>query len=72
MRSPTVPRAVRISTGGVVDGATADEGKALGVDLHEALRLHDTSPALWRLRSGVLMSHGRQPAGILRVALVLR
>ena len=56
--------------GGVVDGTTADDGKALGVDLHEALRLHDTSPALWRLRSGVLMSHGVSLLD-LRVALVL-
>ncbi len=56
--------------GGVVDGETASEGKALGVDLFEVLRQHDTSPALWKLRSGVLMTHGVSLLD-LRVALVM-
>ena len=56
--------------GGMVDGETAAEARALGVDLHEALRLHDTTPCLWRLRSGVLMTHGVSLLD-LRVALVM-
>ena len=43
--------------GGVVDGETVAEAKALGVDVYDAIRRHDTSPALWKLRSGVLASH---------------
>lgn len=56
--------------GGVVDGETADEARALGVDLQAALRLHDTTPCLWRLRSGVLMTHGVSLLD-LRVALIM-
>ena len=43
--------------GGIVDGETLAEAKRAGVDLREALRRHDTSPALWMLGSGVLATH---------------
>jgi glycerate-2-kinase len=39
--------------GAVVDGQTAAEAQAAGVDIREALRRHDTTPALWRLDSGI-------------------
>lgn len=39
--------------GGLVDGWTADAARATGVDIREALHTHDTSPALWRLNSGI-------------------
>jgi glycerate 2-kinase len=43
--------------GGVVDGVTVAEARQAGVDVTESLRRHDTSPALWRLCSGVLATH---------------
>jgi glycerate-2-kinase len=43
--------------GGVVDGQTLADARAAGIDLHESLRRHDTSPALWMLKSGVLATH---------------
>ncbi len=39
--------------GGLVDGETVAEARALGVDIVAALRRHDTSPALWQLKSGI-------------------
>ncbi len=39
--------------GGVVDGFTCQEAAEAGVDVDEALRRHDATPALWRLDSGV-------------------
>jgi glycerate 2-kinase len=39
--------------GAVVDGWTVQEACVAGVDIHEALRRHDTSPILWRLDSGI-------------------
>lgn len=39
--------------GAVVDGETAEEAKAAGIDLWEALRTHSTSEPLWRLGCGV-------------------
>lgn len=39
--------------GGIVDGYTVAEAAAAGVDIRRALKRHDTSPALWRLDSGV-------------------
>jgi len=44
---------IRCLAGGLVDGWTIDEALAAGVDIREALRTHDTSPALWRLNSGI-------------------
>ncbi|MBN1936728.1 MAG: DUF4147 domain-containing protein [Anaerolineae bacterium] len=39
--------------GGVVDGETAAEARAAGIDLAAELKRHNTSPALWKLNSGV-------------------
>ena len=40
--------------GGIVDGKTIDLAKKIGVDIVEALKRHNTSPALWKLNSGVV------------------
>jgi len=40
--------------GGIVDGETAREAKERGVDLVEALKRHNTSPALYALDSGIV------------------
>ena len=40
--------------GGIVDGETIGEALAAGVDIHDVLRRHDSTPALWRLRSGIV------------------
>ncbi len=40
--------------GGIVDGYTLSEAKEKGVDLEEALKRHNTSPALYKLGSGVV------------------
>jgi glycerate 2-kinase len=61
--------AIPCLAGGIVDGETVAEARAAGVDLGEALRRHDTSPALWKLRSGVLATHGVSLLD-LRVALI--
>lgn len=39
--------------GGVVDGFTCQEAADAGIDVGEALRRHDATPALWRLGSGI-------------------
>ena len=39
--------------GGLVDGYTAQEAETAGIDLHAALRRHNTSQALWALDCGV-------------------
>ncbi len=43
--------------GGIVDGYTIQEAQERGVDLAEALRCHNTTPALCALDSGVIASH---------------
>ena len=40
--------------GGIVDGMTRAEAADAGIDLEAALQHHDTTPALWRLDSGVV------------------
>ena len=40
-------------SGGVVDGETLAEAKRAGVDIHDALKRHAASDALWRLKSGI-------------------
>ena len=47
--SETIP----VLDGGIVDGETVAQAKALGVDLVEALKAHNTSPALHKLGCGV-------------------
>ncbi len=50
-------RGVRCLAGGLVDGETAAEARAAGVDIVAELRRHNTSAALWRLKSGIQASH---------------
>jgi glycerate 2-kinase len=45
--------AIRCLSGGVVDGETLAEAKHAGVDIHDALKRHAASDALWRLKSGI-------------------
>ncbi len=40
--------------GGIVDGFTMQEAPCAGVDINDALRRHDTTPALWQLKCGIL------------------
>lgn len=40
-------------SGGVVDGYTAQEAKALGLDLFKAVKTHATSAPLWKMKSGI-------------------
>ncbi|MFH1758124.1 MAG: DUF4147 domain-containing protein [Pseudomonadota bacterium] len=40
--------------GGIVDGRTVESAKKLGVDIVGELKRHNTSPALWRLNSGIV------------------
>ena len=56
--------------GGIVDGATMEEAKQAGVDVDSALRRHDTSPVLWQLKSGALVTHSISLLD-LRVAVVM-
>lgn len=39
--------------GAIVDGETAAEAQAASIDIRDALRRHDATPALWRLGSGI-------------------
>ncbi len=48
---------VPVLGGGIVDGQTAQLARERGVDLWEAQKRHNTSPALWSLDSGVQVSH---------------
>ncbi|MBA7674940.1 D-glycerate 2-kinase [subsurface metagenome] len=40
--------------GGVVDGFTLAEAEEAGINIAEELKKHNTSPALWKLKSGIL------------------
>ena len=40
--------------GGIVDGHTIEVAEKAGVDLAQALKRHNTGPALWKLNSGVV------------------
>ena len=44
--------------GGIVDGLTLQEASAAGVDMVDALKRHDATPALWRLHNGILAEPG--------------
>ena len=44
--------------GGIVDGFTLEEAARAGVDIGDALRRHDATPALRRLASGILAEPG--------------
>ena len=43
--------------GGIVDGETLEEAQAAGVDIHAELRKHNSTPALWKLNSGIVATH---------------
>jgi len=72
---------VRCLAGGIVDGETMARAEAQGLSIHEALRTHATSAALWRLDSGIVaeqnislgdldiaLVEGRNPATTLKIA----
>jgi glycerate-2-kinase len=40
--------------GGIVDGETMKEAQLAGVNIQEELRRHNSTPALWKLRCGVV------------------
>ena len=40
--------------GGIVDGETVEEAKKAGVNIVEELKRHNTSPALWKLKNGII------------------
>jgi glycerate-2-kinase len=40
--------------GGIVDGHIMEEAKEAGVSIVEELKRHNTTPALWKLKSGVV------------------
>jgi len=61
---------IRNLAGGVVDGQTAGEAKALGVDILAELRRHNASPALWRLNSGIAATYNIS-VGDLDVTLIM-
>lgn len=44
--------------GGLTDGETVAEAIAAQVDIHDALKRHDTTLPLWRLKSGIVASPG--------------
>jgi len=56
--------------GGIVDGYTVEEAKSVGVDIRAELQRHSSSPALWRLGSGILTSQNIS-VGDLSVTLVM-
>lgn len=45
-------------SGAVVDGFTASDAKAAGIDLWDALKTHGTSEPLWKLNSAVIAETG--------------
>jgi glycerate-2-kinase len=40
--------------GGIVDGETMEAAASTGIDLREEMKRHNTTPALWELRSGIV------------------
>ncbi len=61
---------IPVLTGGLVDGSTLRRAQELGVDLKDALKRHDTSPALYRLDDGIVAGMAMS-MGDLHVALIL-
>lgn len=45
---------VRVLSGGIVDGYTAEQAERLRVDINKALRTHATADALWKMNSAVV------------------
>ena len=56
--------------GGIVGGETVEEAKKAGVDIIEELKRHNTSPALWKLKNGIIATPNIS-LNDLTVALVL-
>jgi glycerate 2-kinase len=56
--------------GGIVDGQTVAQAKAAGVDIVSNLRRHNTSSALWKLKSGIAATQNIS-LGDLDVALIM-
>jgi glycerate-2-kinase len=57
--------------GGIVDGYTVDEARAVGIDINGELLKHNTSPALWTLKNGIVATPNIS-LNDLTVALVTR
>jgi glycerate-2-kinase len=62
---------IPVLTGGIVDGTTVARAKELGIDLTDALKRHDTSPALWAIGDGIVAIPGMS-MGDLSVTLVFQ
>ncbi|MEX1020761.1 MAG: DUF4147 domain-containing protein [Litorilinea sp.] len=62
---------IPVLAGGLVDGTTAPRAEAGGLDLHDALKRHDTSPALWQLGDGIVTTYGMSMTD-LTVTLILK
>ena len=60
---------IPVLTGGIVDGTTVERAQAIGMDLVDALKRHDTSPALYALGDGVVAIAGMS-MGDLSVTLI--
>ena len=56
--------------GGIVDGETVEEARKAGVNIVEELKRHNTSPALWKLKNGIIASPNIS-LGDLTVVLVM-
>jgi glycerate 2-kinase len=61
---------IPVLTGGIVDSSTLARARELGIDLADALKRHDTSPALYALNDGVVAIMGMS-MGDLCVTLIL-
>ncbi len=57
-------------TGGLIDSSTASRARELGVNLHDAIKRHDTSPALFKLDDGIIATPSMS-MGDLSVTLIL-
>ena len=61
---------IPVLTGGIVDSSTLTRAQAQGIDLADALKHHDTSPALYTLGDGIVAIPGMS-MGDLSVTLIL-
>ena len=61
---------VPVLAGGIVDGDTVRRARELGIDLRDALKRHDTSPALHAVGDHVITTMAMS-LGDLNVALIL-
>jgi glycerate-2-kinase len=61
---------IPVLTGGIVDSSTLARAREKGIDLADALKRHDTSPALYALDDGVVTIPGMS-MGDLSVSLIL-